>query len=153
MLTYLQRLVKRIILRSLFFMDRYGRRHLPAEATAGAGFALYCAPFVSGVIALSTVPAVQNQGSDFVRPWERSGSAERGNFQSFAKELCDLLAAPTPTPQRPDDRDNAYVFERTVRFDHGDGSSSTGWIDLYKRGCLVMSELSAFAAFGNRVRF
>ena len=33
---------------------------------------------------------------------------------------------------------NAYVFERNVTFHHPDGSTSTGRIDLYKRGCYVL---------------
>ncbi|TVR02428.1 MAG: hypothetical protein EA399_00415 [Desulfovibrionales bacterium] len=30
------------------------------------------------------------------------------------------------------------MFERRVIFQHGDGSSSHGYIDLYKRGCFVL---------------
>ena len=87
---------------------------------------------------MSIANQVQTSVSDFIKRWELSGSAERGNFQSFASELCDLLGVPRPDPQRPNDRDNAYVFERSVNFDHGDGTQSTGWIDLYRRGCFVM---------------
>ena len=91
-----------------------------------------------GAISLSTANPGQASVSEFIKRWESSGSAERANFHSFAKELCDLLAVPQPDPQRPNDRDNAYVFERSVHFDDGDGTQSTGWIDLYKRGCFVM---------------
>jgi hypothetical protein len=61
----------------------------------------------------------------FLARWGASGSAERANYQLFLSELCDLLAVPRPDPTGPDDRDNAYVFERGIHFDHGDGSSST----------------------------
>ena len=34
--------------------------------------------------------------------------------------------------------DNAYVFERDVTFQNLDGTTSSGRIDLYKRGCFVL---------------
>jgi hypothetical protein len=51
----------------------------------------------------------------FIQHWHESGAGERSNFQSFVRDLCDLLGVPRPNPTRPDDRDNAYVFERAVR--------------------------------------
>jgi hypothetical protein len=83
-------------------------------------------------------PATTAAVSDFLLRWEASGAAERANYQLFLSELCDLLDVLRPEPTRPDDRDNAYVFERSVTFLHGDGSSSVGRIDLYKRGCFVL---------------
>ena len=74
----------------------------------------------------------------FIARWASSGAAERANYQLFLSELCDLLGVPRPDPTRPDDADNAYVFERGVTFHHPDGSTSTGRIDLYKRGCYVL---------------
>lgn len=74
----------------------------------------------------------------FVRRWEGSAAAERANYQLFLAELCDLLGVPRPNPAGPDDARNDYVFERAVTFRHGDGSTSTGRIDLYKRGCFVL---------------
>jgi len=82
----------------------------------------------------------------FVSRWHSSGSAERAKYQLFLSELCDLLSVPRPDPSRPGDRDNAYVFERMVHFDHGDGTSSTGRIDLYKRGCFVLEAKQGSAA-------
>ncbi|MDK9718061.1 MAG: hypothetical protein OEL57_09170 [Trichlorobacter sp.] len=76
--------------------------------------------------------------TDFLLRWESSGAAERANYQLFLSELCDLLTVPRPEPTRPDDRENAYVFERSVTFQHGDGSTSIGRIDLYRRGCFVL---------------
>jgi hypothetical protein len=74
----------------------------------------------------------------FIARWERSGSAERANYSMFLTELCTLLQIPGPEPTRPDDRDNAYVFERAVPMDDGDGKTTIGRIDLYKRGAFVL---------------
>jgi len=74
----------------------------------------------------------------FVTRWETSGSAERANYTMFLTELCDLLHVPRPNPSRPDDRDNDFVFERSVPMDDGDGNITIGRIDLYKRGCFVL---------------
>jgi hypothetical protein len=82
-------------------------------------------------------PAATSAVADFIRRWEASGAAERANYQLFLSELCDLLGVPRPEPTRPDDRENGYVFERNVCFRHGDGSSSIGRIDLYRRGHFV----------------
>jgi hypothetical protein len=51
----------------------------------------------------------------FIGRWKESGAGERGNFQSFLIELCDLLGVARPDPSRADERDNAYVFEKAVR--------------------------------------
>ena len=74
----------------------------------------------------------------FIARWRSSGAAERANYQLFLTELCDVLGVPRPEPAQPDDTLNAYVFERAVTFDNRDGSTSTGRIDLYKRGCFVL---------------
>ena len=75
---------------------------------------------------------------DFIQRWESSGAAERANYVLFLTELCDLLGVARPEPTKPDDVDNAYVFERAVTFQNGDGTTSVGRIDLYKRGCFVL---------------
>ncbi|MGH8670521.1 MAG: DNA methyltransferase, partial [Burkholderiales bacterium] len=74
----------------------------------------------------------------FIRRWEKKGGTERANYQLFLTELCKLLELPQPDPARDDTRDNAYVFERRVVFQHGDGSESSGFIDLYRRGSFVL---------------
>jgi hypothetical protein len=74
----------------------------------------------------------------FIERWKNSGAAERANYQLFLSELCDVLRVPRPDPTKPDDAENAYVFERSVTFHHADGSTSTGRIDLYKRGHFVL---------------
>ncbi len=72
--------------------------------------------------------------ADSIARWKKSGAAERANCQLFISELCDLLALPHPDPTLPDDSENAYVFERAVKFAHG----GNGRIDLYKRDCFVL---------------
>ena len=74
----------------------------------------------------------------FIARWQKSGAAERANYQLFLSELCDVLGVPRPDPTTPDDAANAYVFERAVIFNHGDGSTSTGRIDLYRRQSFVL---------------
>jgi len=74
----------------------------------------------------------------FIDRWKNSAGAERANYQLFLSELCDVLGVPRPDPTTPDDAENAYVFERSVTFHHPDGSTSTGRIDLYKRGSFVL---------------
>jgi hypothetical protein len=74
----------------------------------------------------------------FIRRWAASGAAERANYQLFLSELCVMLDVPPPDPTRPDDADNAYVFERNVHFQEDDGSTTIGRIDLYKRGAFVL---------------
>ena len=82
----------------------------------------------------SSSAAIEN----FIAAWQASGGAERANCHTFIHELCDLLGVPRPEPTRPDDRDNGYVFERTVTLQHGDGSAVPNYIDLYKRGCFIL---------------
>ncbi len=74
----------------------------------------------------------------FIQRWKASGAAERANYALFLSELCDLLEVPRPEPKQPDDAVNAYVFEKDVIFQHTDGTTSIGRIDLYRRGCFVL---------------
>ncbi|MBS3917204.1 MAG: hypothetical protein KGZ31_05875 [Sulfuritalea sp.] len=74
----------------------------------------------------------------FISRWQAAGGSERANYQLFVGELTELLGLPRPDPARDDTRDNAYVFERRVRFRHGDGSESHGFIDCYRRGAFVL---------------
>jgi hypothetical protein len=61
-----------------------------------------------------SIASTEDQIQSFIRRWENSGSAERANYNMFLTELCVLLGVPVPNPSRPDDRDNAYVFERST---------------------------------------
>ena len=74
----------------------------------------------------------------FISTWQKSGAAERANYGLFLTQLCDLLGVPQPEPAQDDVANNAYVFERDVKFDQGDGTSSIGRIDLYKRSSFVL---------------
>ena len=76
--------------------------------------------------------------SDFISRWKDSAAAERANYALFLSELCDFLEVPRPQPTGPDSSKNAYVFERSVHFQNGDGTTAIGRIDLYKRGCFVL---------------
>ena len=73
--------------------------------------------------------------SGFVERWQRSGGAERANFQLFAAELTELLDLTKPKPVIPDGSADDYCFERPVRFFD---TRTMGRIDLYRRHCFVM---------------
>ncbi len=70
----------------------------------------------------------------FIARWQGVTASELATAQSFAIELCGLLGQPAPhaTPEQD------YMFERPVSFRHGDGGSSAGRIDCYRRGCFVL---------------
>ena len=74
----------------------------------------------------------------FIARWQHADGSELANYQLFITDLCQLLGVSTPEPACEDTRDNAYVFERRVTFQHGDGSASAGRIDCYKRGHFVL---------------
>ena len=74
----------------------------------------------------------------FIDKWKRSGASERANFHSFLFELCHVLALPRPDPATDQSARNDYTFERAVRLDDGEGHTSAGFIDLYRRGSFVM---------------
>ncbi len=70
----------------------------------------------------------------FIARWSGVAASELSSAQSFVADLCELLglAKPHPTPAQD------YMFERPVTFAHGDGSSSAGRIDCYRRGAFVL---------------
>ncbi|WP_288253520.1 DNA methyltransferase [uncultured Hydrogenophaga sp.] len=70
----------------------------------------------------------------FIARWQGVTASELATAQSFVMELCELLGVPKPHPTPAQD----YMFERPVTFSHGDGSSSAGRIDCYKRGHFVL---------------
>lgn len=71
---------------------------------------------------------------DFIAKWSGVVASELSAAQSFIADLCRLLGVETPHP----DAEQQYMFERPIVFNHGDGSTSAGRIDLYKRGCFVL---------------
>jgi hypothetical protein len=66
----------------------------------------------------------------FIQRWQGSTASELSTAQSFVTQLCALLGVDAPHPTA----DEAYMFERPVTFKHGDGTSSPGRIDCYRRG-------------------
>ncbi|MBJ9654713.1 class I SAM-dependent DNA methyltransferase [Burkholderia multivorans] len=70
----------------------------------------------------------------FIERWQGVTASELATAQSFVMELCELLGVPKPHPTPAQD----YMFERPVTFMHGDGSSSSGRIDCYRRGHFVL---------------
>lgn len=83
-------------------------------------------------------PASDADVAAFVARWQRSGAAERANFQPFLLELTDLLAVPRPQPAQGNKAADSYCFERPVTALYGDGSSSTRFVDLYRQDAFVM---------------
>jgi len=79
---------------------------------------------------------------EFDACWKQSGGAERANYGLFLHELCALIGVPAPDPTTDNPAEDAYVLERAVTFlDSITGptpKTSTGRIDLYKRGCFVL---------------
>jgi len=84
------------------------------------------------------LPADQDRISLFIGRWQRSGASERANYALFLVELCDVLGLPHPEPATGQAEADLYVFERPVQFHNADGSTSTGFIDLYRHGCFVL---------------
>ena len=70
----------------------------------------------------------------FIAKWQGVAASELSTSQSFLIDLCDWLGVERPhaTPEQD------YMFERPITFRHGDGSTSAGRIDLYRRGCFVL---------------
>ncbi|MBN8777769.1 class I SAM-dependent DNA methyltransferase [Thiomonas arsenitoxydans] len=84
---------------------------------------------------LSAVPHPDAaRAADFIARWSGVAASELSTAQSFVRELCELLGVPVPHPTPELD----YMFERPITFRHGDGSSSPGRIDCYRRGAFVL---------------
>jgi hypothetical protein len=74
----------------------------------------------------------------FVGRWQASAASERSNYQLFLIELCELLDVGRPEPATGEPEEDKYVFERPVHFRNADGSTTTGFIDLYRRNSFVL---------------
>lgn len=77
---------------------------------------------------------MQQKIQDFIQKWSAVKASELSSAQSFVSDLCELLDVAKPHPTAEQD----YMFERPVTFTHGDGSTSAGRIDCYKRGHFVL---------------
>jgi len=82
-------------------------------------------------------PSSSNQ-EGFVFRWKKSSASERANYALFLSELCDFLAVPRPEPSQADESANTYVIDKAVFYTEFDGSTTTNFIDLYKRNCFVL---------------
>ena len=78
----------------------------------------------------------------FIERWQGVTASELSTAQSFVRELCELLglASPHATPEQD------YMFERPITFHHGDGSTSPGRVDCYRRGHFVLEAKKLRAA-------
>ena len=74
------------------------------------------------------------QAQSFITRWQGTTASELSTAQSFVRELCGLLGVDVPHATPAQD----YMFERPVTFSHGNGSSSAGRIDCYRRGHFVL---------------
>ena len=70
----------------------------------------------------------------FIARWSGVTASELSTAQSFVRELCELLQVEPPHPTPAQD----YMFERPITFHHGDGATSAGRIDCYRRGHFVL---------------
>lgn len=76
----------------------------------------------------------KDEADAFVAKWQGVTASELSASQSFLSDLCRLLGVDVPHPAG----EGEYEFERPVTFNHGDGSTSAGRIDLYRRGAFVL---------------
>jgi hypothetical protein len=70
----------------------------------------------------------------FIAKWQGVAASELSTSQSFLIDLCHLLGVDTPHPTP----EQAYMFERPITFQLGDGSTRPGRIDLYRKGAFVL---------------
>jgi hypothetical protein len=70
----------------------------------------------------------------FIARWQGVTASELATAQSFVIDLCALLFVDAPHATA----EQNYMFERPISFRHGDGTSSPGRIDCYKRGHFVL---------------
>ena len=76
----------------------------------------------------------------FIARWSQAEASERANAQQFLIELADVLEVPRPSNTHSD----GYSFEFPVKIPRGDGTSTEGRIDLYRRASFVL-EAKQFA--------
>lgn len=79
-----------------------------------------------------------NAVETFITRWSPGGGSERSNYQMFLAELCELLGVDRPDPSKPENSENAYVFDRGLKRTKHDGTTTTVYADLYKRGCFML---------------
>jgi hypothetical protein len=100
----------------------------PMQHTPGTGEAVTEADAESKA---SGETATATAAQAFITKWRGITASELATAQSFVIELCALLGVAPPA------HEPHYQFERPITFRHGDGSSSAGRVDCYKRGHFV----------------
>lgn len=83
---------------------------------------------------INSEPASGLSAHEFIRRWKGVTASELSTAQSFVTDLCTLLRVDRPHPTAEQD----YMYERPITFVHGDGTTSPGRIDCYRRGCFVL---------------
>lgn len=73
--------------------------------------------------------------TEFIDRWKDSAGNERANKDSFLIQFCEALALPLPDPKNAA---SGYCFEKDIKLQHLDGSTSTGSMDLFRAGCFVL---------------
>jgi hypothetical protein len=76
----------------------------------------------------------KDQAAEFIAKWKGVDASELSTSQTYLSDLCRLIGVGVPHATAEMD----YMFERPITFRHGDGSESTGRIDLYRRGAFVL---------------
>lgn len=71
----------------------------------------------------------------FMKRWSAAPVSERADYQNFIRDICALVGAPPPGEEGSS---LSYTFERPIRFNHEDGTSTAGFIDCYKKECFVL---------------
>ena len=85
---------------------------------------------------------------DFIKEHSRTAAAERANKHRFNLGHCELLNLPKPEGTVADETKNLFIFQKSVNFNNGDGTTSDGRIDLYKAGCFVWESTQGADAKG-----
>lgn len=84
----------------------------------------------------------QSKATAFIERWSGVTAGELATSQSFILDLCDMLGVDKPHPTS----DQSYMFERPVEFHHGDGTTSPGRVDCYRRAHFVLESKKLKAA-------
>lgn len=100
----------------------------------------------AGQDAAGADPAGDAAAEAFIDKWQGVAASELSTSQSFLIDLCALLGVDAPHPTAEQD----YMFERPITFHHGDGSTSAGRIDLYRRGAFVLESKKVRAGADTR---
>lgn len=96
--------------------------------------------------------AAEGSPEHLVARVKASDGSEIANTQVFIERPCIAPGLEPPEFGNAHDHFNDHVFERRVTFRHPDGSTSSGRIDLCKRGCFVLESKQSSPALRARPR-